>query len=46
MTESKANEIIEIIDGVTYGEIVIKKEAGHIVVIKKIESIKLSEKRR
>ena len=46
MTEQEKKEIIEIIDGLAYGEIVIKKEAGKVVVIKKTESIKLSEERR
>lgn len=45
MTEKEKKEIIEIIDGLSYGEIIIKKEAGKIVIIKKTESIKLSEKR-
>ena len=36
-------ELLDIIAGVKYGEIVIKKEAGKIVVIKETKSIKLSE---
>jgi hypothetical protein len=46
MTEQEKKEILDIIDGLSYGEIVIKKESGNIVVIKKTESIKLSEERR
>jgi len=46
MTEQEKKEIIAMIDNLPYGEIVIKKEAGNIVVIKKTESIKLSEERR
>lgn len=41
MKEDEARELIAIIDSVSYGEILIKKEAGHIVVIKKTKSIKL-----
>jgi len=42
MTEQEKKELIEIIDGLVYGEILIKKEAGKVVAIKKTESIKLS----
>jgi len=43
MTEQEKKEIIAMIDNLLYGEIVIKKEAGNIVVIKKTESVKLSK---
>ena len=46
MTKQEEKEIIEIIDNLSYGEIVVKKEAGKIVHIKKTESVKLSEERR
>ena len=46
MTEQEKKEIIAMIDNLLYGEILIKKEAGKVVVIKKTESIKLSEERR
>ena len=46
MTEQEKKEIIEIIDSLSYGEIVVKKEAGKIVHIKKTESIKLFEERK
>ena len=36
-------ELLDIIAGIIYGEIVIKKEAGKIVVVKETKSIKLSE---
>ena len=35
-------ELLDIITNLQYGEIVIKKESGKIVVIKRTESIKLS----
>ncbi len=46
MTDNEKKELIDIVDGLMYGEIVIKKEAGKIVVIKETRSIKLSEERR
>ena len=46
MTDQEKKEIIEIIDRVKFGEIIIKKEAGKIVLVKKTKSIKLSEERR
>jgi len=36
-------ELLEIINSLKYGEVIIKKEAGKIVVVKKTQSIKLSE---
>ena len=36
-------ELLEIVKGLKYGEIIIKKEGGKIVHIKRTESIKLSE---
>ncbi|MGB2808696.1 MAG: hypothetical protein WBC22_13210 [Sedimentisphaerales bacterium] len=42
MTKLEEKVLIELINDLRYGEIVIKKEAGKIVVIKKTESIKLS----
>jgi hypothetical protein len=41
MEEEKS--LIDIIKSVIFGEIVIKKESGKIVVVKKTESIKLSK---
>lgn len=35
-------EILDIIASVLFGEILVKKESGKIVIIKKTESIKLS----
>ena len=46
MTDKEKDEILEIIDQVEYGEVIIKKEAGKIVVIKEVISRKLSEERR
>lgn len=43
MTDQHKKELIEIIDRLCYGKIVIKKEAGKVVVIKRTESIKLCE---
>ena len=43
MTDKEKKEIIEILEGLVYGEVVIKKEAGKVVVVKKTESIKLSK---
>ena len=37
----KEREILKIIESVLYGEVLIKKEAGKIVIIKKTVSIKL-----
>ena len=37
----KYEELLRIIDTLEYGEIVIKKEAGKIVVVKETRSIKL-----
>jgi len=45
MTEQE-KEIIALVNELQYGEIVIKKEAGKVVVVKRTESIKLSEERR
>jgi hypothetical protein len=45
MTEEEL-QLIPIIRALMYGEVVVKKEGGKIVVVKKTESIKLSEKRR
>ncbi len=42
MNEVEKKEIIELIDGLKYGEITIKKEAWIIVNVKKTESVKLS----
>ena len=36
-------ELLDIIARVVYGEVIIKKEAGKIVVIKETKAIKLSE---
>jgi hypothetical protein len=36
-------ELLEIVKSLKYGEIVIKKEGGKIVHVKRTESIKLSE---
>ena len=36
-------ELLEIVNDLKYGEIVIKKEGGKIVHIKRTESIKLSQ---
>lgn len=46
MTELEKTKLFGIIDNLCYGEIAIKKEAGKIVVVKKTETIKLSEERR
>jgi len=43
MTDKEKKEIIEILEDLVYGEVVIKKEAGKVVVVKKTESIKLSK---
>lgn len=43
MTDKEKKEIIEILENLVYGEVVIKKEAGKVVVVKKTESIKLSK---
>jgi len=43
MKEEEYRKLFALIEGLQYGEIVIKKEAGRIVVVKKTESIKLSE---
>ena len=46
MTEGESKQLLFIIESLPYGEIVIKKESGKIVHIKRTESIKLSEERR
>jgi len=42
MNEGEAKQLLFIIESLSYGEIVIKKESGKIVHIKRTESIKLS----
>ena len=44
MTQQEIRQIVEVVMSVSYGEIVIKKEAGKIVQVKKTESIKLDSK--
>ena len=39
-------ELLEIVNDLKYGEIVIKKEGGKIVHIKRTESIKLSQEKK
>jgi hypothetical protein len=39
-------ELLNIIKSLPYGEILVKKEAGKIVLVKRTETIKLSEERR
>ena len=41
MTDSETKQLLFIIETLIYGEIVIKKESGKIVHIKRTESIKL-----
>ena len=43
---SQDQELLNIIKSLSYGEILIKKEAGKIVLVKRTEAIKLSEERR
>jgi hypothetical protein len=43
VTEAEKKEIIALIESLAYGEIIIKKEAGKIVYVKRGETIKLSE---
>jgi len=40
---NQEKELLDIVAGLRYGEIVIKKEGSKIVHIKRIESIKLSQ---
>jgi hypothetical protein len=42
MTDQE-KEILAIVNNLQYGEIIIKKEGGKVVVVKKTESIKLSK---
>lgn len=41
--EKEKEEILRLIDNLRYGEIVIKKEGGRIVQIKRTESIKITD---
>jgi len=43
MTEDERKQINSLIETLIYGELVIKKEGGKIVVVKRTESIKLSK---
>lgn len=42
MTPEESKAILDLIDSVLYGEVIIKKEAGRIVLVRKTSSIKLN----